>query len=427
MCCTNPSILLHLCSESLIELHTSSSSPPPISFRSHSRHLRPLTILTMSRSLLLSVVVAVLAVLCLSTSTLTRAQHTAAPGCQETFLDLYSIVSVNNLIPNTSNILFNLTTTLGVDNYTITLPTSYQQALIYLQIGVASTAVNATFNVTANGVPVAGTYNGNTSGTFVLAGNFGQLGLISRTNLIVIQFTNNNCTFTDYFYIINPAVTTSSVRGDPQFVGLRGQSFQVHGMDGAVYALISDAHVQVNTRFVFLQGPRPCPVMPSTGKQASTCWSHAGSYLGELAVKTSAGDRVLVVAGSAVDGFSSVIVNDKEIAIESTKNLQHLNNNVPTGSIIYNNTHELTITCSLFTLTVENIDGFLNIRSLAVLDGQWGRLAAHGLLGQTWQWKRYSGKVKEIEGEVDDYAIDGDDLFGERFLFSRFESEPHMQ
>ena len=384
----------------------------------------------MSRSLLLSLVVAVLAVLCLSSLSFTRAQQgSAAPGCQETFLDLYSIVSVSNLVPNTSNTLFNLTTRLGVDNYTITLPTAYQQSLIYLQVGVNASAANVTFNVTANGSPVAGTYNGSTSGTFVLAGNFGQLGLIGRTNLIIVQFTNRvtNCTYTDYFYIINPAITTAAVTGDPQFVGLRGQSFQVHGMDGGVYALVSDVNVQVNTRFVFLQGPRPCPVMPSTGKQASTCWSHAGSYLGELAVKTSAGDRVHIVAGSAVDGFSSVTVNGKPVAIDTATPLRYLHNNVPTGSLTYNNTHELTLTASLFTLTVENIDGFVNVRSLSVLDGAWGRLAAHGLLGQTWQWKRYSGRVKEIEGEVDDYAIEGDDLWGERFLFSRFESEPHMQ
>ena len=284
----------------------------------------------------------------------------------------------------------------------------------------------------------------------MLTGPFNKLGLVEATNTIVITLTNGDlCTYSDTFNIINPALPDGAggssggaadsssgvgdptgapgVRGDPQFVGLRGQSFQVHGMDGAVYALVSDPHVQVNTRFLFLQGPRPCPVMPSTGKQATTCWSHAGSYLGELAVKTSAGDRVHIVAGDAADGFSVVSVNGKAVEQESSSALHYLNNNLPTGSLVYTNTHELTLVCSYFTLVVENIDGFVNIRSMSVLDGAWQRLAAHGLLGQTWQWKRYSGKLKDIEGEVDDYVIANDDMFGDSFLFTRFESEPHMQ
>ena len=56
-------------------------------------------------------------------------------------------------------------------------------------------------------------------------------------------------------FSIPAAGTGGSARGDPQFVGLRGQSFQVHGIDGAVYALISEEHTAVNARFVFLRAP----------------------------------------------------------------------------------------------------------------------------------------------------------------------------
>ena len=417
----------------------------------------------MSRSLLVSVLLATLVVLlCLSSTARAQSSGPVAPGgCEETFLDLYSIVSYANPSVNTSDVVFQITTEPGVDVYNVTLPTTYLLSEIYLEVGVSFVAVDATFTVEVNGqtqqLNGVSVFNASSGGTFVLSATFYQEGLRSWTNIVIINFTNSDCQYTDTFYITNPvplldassssggssglsgdsssAAGTSvpastgdaGVRGDPQFVGLRGQSFQVHGMDGAVYALISDPHVQLNTRFVFLQGPRPCPVMPSTGKQATTCWSHAGSYLGELAVKTSAGDRVHIVAGSAETGFSSVSMNLQPVKLESSSSLHYLNTNVPSGSLVYNNTHELTLVCSYFTLTVENIDGFLNIRSLAVLDGAWQRLAAHGLLGQTWQWKRYSGKVKEIEGEVDDYVIDDDQLFGESFLFSRFESESHMQ
>ena len=81
------------------------------------------------------------------------------------------------------------------------------------------------------------------------------------------------------------------MRGDPQLVGLLGQSFQVHGIDGAVYSLISHEEAAVNSRFAFLDGPRPCPNKPhvwAQGEQpiAITCWSHEGSYLSELEVFT---------------------------------------------------------------------------------------------------------------------------------------------
>ena len=45
---------------------------------------------------------------------------------------------------------------------------------------------------------------------------------------------------------------TGSVKGDPQFVGLRGQNYQVHGVSGDIYNIVSDADLQYNSRFVFL-------------------------------------------------------------------------------------------------------------------------------------------------------------------------------
>jgi len=73
----------------------------------------------------------------------------------------------------------------------------------------------------------------------------------------------------------------ASVTGDPSFVGLLGQKYQVHGMDGAVYNLISDIHLQVNSRFVFLSSGR-CPIID--GLPAANCYSHPGSYLGSICI-----------------------------------------------------------------------------------------------------------------------------------------------
>src|SRR6185437_8165113 len=64
---------------------------------------------------------------------------------------------------------------------------------------------------------------------------------VNPTLLYEFDVSNNRIlTFT-----IPAAAPASSARGDPQFIGLRGQSFQVHGIDRAVYALISEEHTAV--------------------------------------------------------------------------------------------------------------------------------------------------------------------------------------
>ena len=220
-------------------------------------------------------------------------------------------------------------------------------------------------------------------------------------------------------YNISGPPTGANIVGDPQFKGLRGQSFQVHGVDGAVYNLISDSNMQLNTRFTFLEGPRPCPVMPSTGKVSAACWSHPGSYLSELALKTSGGSQLLIVSGEASQGFASIQLDGKTLTVGSTSELSYSDSSVA-GSLTVDSTHELTIRSGVFELVVESNDGFLNLRSVYVSAANWPKLAAHGLLGQTWQNKRYGGKIKEIEGDVDDYLIEDDNLFGDNFLFNKF-------
>jgi len=58
---------------------------------------------------------------------------------------------------------------------------------------------------------------------------------------------------------INVSHVSGSANGEPSFTGLRGQSYQVHGISGAVYNLIRDEYISLNSRFVFLTSPRECP------------------------------------------------------------------------------------------------------------------------------------------------------------------------
>jgi len=215
--------------------------------------------------------------------------------------------------------------------------------------------------------------------------------------------------------------------GDPQFSGLRGQQYQVHGVVGGVYNLISQSNVQLNSQFTFLTGPRTCPILPSTGGRSSACFSDDGSYLSNLALRTNMDDRLLVEAGPSDSEFAAVEVNGQTLPVSQTANFT-LDDHT-TGTVHRVSTHELSITAALYTIELDNSDNFLNLRSLAIRGSQWAALkkeAPHGLLGQTWQLRRADQGV--IEGVVDDYMIEDDDLFGTAFMYNRFvyASSSHM-
>ena len=236
-------------------------------------------------------------------------------------------------------------------------------------------------------------------------------------------------------FAISPSLTPSStaaVRGDPQFVGLRGQSYQVHGIDGAVYSLISDDQLAVNARFGFLSSPRLCPsyasVQPwSAGEQptAISCWSHDGSYLTELGFLTPS-QRLLVRAGSAANGFVAVELNGRSIASVA--------GDVMEGDVQVRvlSRHQLTVRVGSFEVRVENSDGFVNLAGVSVLQPLTS-LRCHGLLGQTWKRPDSSTGTADsslravVEGEVDDYVIPNEELFGTDFIYSQYNGSKQVK
>lgn len=235
-------------------------------------------------------------------------------------------------------------------------------------------------------------------------------GYPSYANTIVVAPSSLTCS-NQYTVTCVKKPPTPSVNGDPQFVGLRGQNFQVHGVSGEVYSIISDPAMQMNSRFVFLN-KGDCPVI--NGKKQANCFAHAGSYLGEIGIKTSGGDRVQIVSGPAASGFKSILVNG--VAQKAGQVSDLAGGNV----VAFNNSHLVTVQAGNFHLEFDNSDMFINQR-VRVLD--WSSLASHGLLGQTWRAKTYpSSAVKHIEGKVDDYVVAGKDLFGDKFLYNQFGS-----
>ena len=211
---------------------------------------------------------------------------------------------------------------------------------------------------------------------------------------------------------------SASVRGDPQFVGLRGQSFQVHGIDGAVYALISEEHTAVNARFVFLSSGE-CPIVD--GHPLSSCWSHPGSYMGAVSIQVrSAEDAKLhtavMHAGVAKRGFAGVEVDGApmlvgaEVVSGSSFSVRHLSS------------HSVHVVTPSFELVLESSDRFVNLVQLRPRVAL-AQLTSHGLLGQTHNAKVHRSTLRYIEGEVDDYTVEEDDLLNTDFAYTRFRQE----
>ncbi len=203
---------------------------------------------------------------------------------------------------------------------------------------------------------------------------------------------------------------SASAVGDPQFTGLLGQSYQVHGIDGQVYNIISENNLQVNALFVFLdQGV--CPPV-----QDIHCWSHPGSYIGAMSFQHWSPDgklqALLLQGGSAKKGFSAVQVNGKPLSVGDYVSLGGF------FAMRMLSTHEVAVITEHFEFSLTNSDQFINQQMHAQVPLS-ALIFSHGLLGQT-----HTLRPHTIEGEVDDYVIEGGNIFGDEFVFNRFSSTP---
>jgi len=199
------------------------------------------------------------------------------------------------------------------------------------------------------------------------------------------------------------------VVGDPQFRGFLGQSYQIHGIDGVVYNIITSELTQVNSRFVFLNGGH-CPIV--NGVVGTNCWSHPGSYLGAIGVQqivNGVKQQLSIEAGDAKTGFSSIKFNNAEVKVLESKT-------VGPFSFTYVNSHAINVETSNFTFIIQNSDMFLN--QAVKVNVPLRFLTSHGLLGQTHHFKLYPTDVRYIAGDVDDYSVS--DLFSADFAYNQY-------
>jgi len=120
----------------------------------------------------------------------------------------------------------------------------------------------------------------------------------------------------------------------------------------------------------------------------------------------------LLTAGSAKKGFSMVQVDGKVIKVGDKVQFG-------TFSIEVKSTHSVTVNTDNYEFDLSNSDMFINqaLRSKVALS----KLSSHGLIGQTHSSKTYSNALRYVEGEVDDYVIADNDIFGDDFLFNKFQ------
>ena len=193
-------------------------------------------------------------------------------------------------------------------------------------------------------------------------------------------------------------------------------------MSGEVYNIVSSPSLQYNARFLFLDSGA-CPVIG--GKtQRGNCFSHPGSYLSELGLKTAVGadgedsDWIRILAGSATQGFASVTVNERELGMGEKVLL------ADGGSVSRDSTHSVSVASGAWSFVFSNSDGFLNQQ--VSVSGDLSALRSHGLLGQTWRevpasHGRSRSQLKDIiEGRVDDYVVREKDVFGDKFKFNAY-------
>lgn len=260
------------------------------------------------------------------------------------------------------------------------------------------------------------------AGTYTFVFDIPQASSLN-INLVYMQTAANPRTITELVQITvynpllppqTPAADPSPlIVGDPQFVGLRGQSYQIHGIDGAVYNIVTEPHTQVNSRFVFLTAGS-CPVI--NNKKDTDCWTHPGSYLGDISFQAIVDGKLhtaLVQAGPASKGFTAITFDGQQLSIGEKAQY---------GAFIVEvvDAYNVVIDTQSFRFYLANSDMFINqgIRSKVLLS----QLTSHGLLGQTHNSKTYPTALKWIVGRVDDYLIADDDIFGTDFVFNRFNS-----
>ena len=210
------------------------------------------------------------------------------------------------------------------------------------------------------------------------------------------------------FYITAGAVGGGgTVRGDPSFQGFHGQpAYQVHGIPGEVFNILTAASLQVNALFAFIdRGEALTSAQMADARHVSSSalpvtqpWSHPGTYLSQLGIKVGS-MSLMLQAGPYSEGILSArLLSGEALEVGQTIRDGGLSVTRETG-------HAVRVVHELVSFRVVNSDGFFNVEeadllSTAAFEG------LDGLLGQSADpaWK--AGKGEEFERHMSvDYWV----------------------
>jgi len=223
------------------------------------------------------------------------------------------------------------------------------------------------------------------------------------------------------------------VSGDPQFVGIHGQSFQFHGIPDRCFSLLSYPHFNLNAHFTFLSKGRVAGevnairVRAAAQKSASVTlpvtapWTHPGTYFGQIGVQFGA-DKLYLSAGSYETGMAIVKLNDEIVPVAPgvlVRVGKDVNSTIATHFERVSS-HEIRIHAALFVLSVVNSDHFFNLDrvSLSAHFSSSDVPSVDGLLGIT-----VNRKITKItERMAFDYLLEDNDVFSHNFENNKFSS-----
>ena len=246
-----------------------------------------------------------------------------------------------------------------------------------------------------------------TAPTAVIGAPQDQPGLIS--NVVVVDFFIS-------------AVGGATVLGDPSFTGFHGgKSFQVHGVPGAVFNVLTAPELQLNSLFTFIDHGEAMTSsemgrarLLSFGRLPATQpWSHPGTYLNQLGLKLGAIELHIGAGayGAGVAYVTLVSEDNKQLAVGDSVSWCD-------STLTWLDASHVQVQTPLLTFTIVNADRFFNLESARLLSSDATSLL-DGLLGQSADPQWSAGKGREWEEHMlMDYLVMDEEKPAQELLLS---------
>ena len=218
----------------------------------------------------------------------------------------------------------------------------------------------------------------------------------------------SNVATVDFFITAAATGGGGTVLGDPSFSGFHGQApYQVHGIPGEVFNVLTAASLQVNALFTFLDrgdALTSAEMVAARQRHSTTAlpvtqpWSHPGTYLSQLGIRVG-NLSLLLEAGSYEEGIRAArLLSGEGLEVGQTVRDGRV-------SVTWETTHAVRVRHPLVSFVAVNSDGFFNVEDAQLLSKA-AFQGLDGLLGQSADPYWTAGKGEEFERHMQhDYWV----------------------